>query len=306
MRKTKVTKGISDTTPKPFVFVLMPFSPDFDDTYQLGIRAACDAANTYCERVDEQIFTESILQRVYNQIARADLIIADMTGRNPNVFYETGYAHALGRPVILLTQNSDDIPFDLKHYPHIIYGGKIAALKLELEKRVRWHIENALGAPDSVVKSLEFYIGGMLITSNAICDINVQDLELQMDKFEFSLDIHNPTDIKCDATDLSVAVIFPPSFKNVRGFGLSQLPDGSAMHQLKYLFDLPPQGWQSESIDVQWQDKKTLQTLAEKSTKCILRIFYPDGPEDIEFFIRYHLPKKRTSRKKTVNIKNHK
>lgn len=83
-------------TPKPFVFVLMPFSSDFDDAYKLGIKKACKEAGAYAERVDEQIFDEQILERVYNQIAKADLIISDMTGRNPNVFYETGYAHALG------------------------------------------------------------------------------------------------------------------------------------------------------------------------------------------------------------------
>lgn len=108
------------TTPKPFCFVLMPFSEAFDDVYRLGIKDACASAGAYCERVDEQIFHERILDRVYNQIAKADLVIADMTNRNANVFYEVGYAHALGKLTILLTQNADDIPFDLKHFPHII------------------------------------------------------------------------------------------------------------------------------------------------------------------------------------------
>jgi len=65
-----------------------------------------------------------------------------MTGRNPNVFYEVGYAHALGKTVILLTRNTDDIPFDLKHYPHIIYGGSIAGLKDDLGKRIAYHLAN--------------------------------------------------------------------------------------------------------------------------------------------------------------------
>ena len=74
------------TRPKAFVFVLMPFDEAFQDTYQLGIKPACDVAGAYCERVDEQIFQESILERIFNQIAKADLIISDMTDRNPNVF----------------------------------------------------------------------------------------------------------------------------------------------------------------------------------------------------------------------------
>jgi hypothetical protein len=133
---------MEETKSKPFVFVLMPFSQDFIDIYEAGIKPACREVGAYCERVDEQIFVENILHRVYKQIAKADIIVAEMTGRNPNVFYETGYAHALNKTVILLTQNADDIPFDLKHYPHIVYGGKIAFLKSQLEPRIRWCIDN--------------------------------------------------------------------------------------------------------------------------------------------------------------------
>jgi len=65
-----------------------------------------------------------------------------MTGRNPNVFYEVGYAHAICKMTILLTQNAEDIPFDLKHFPHIIYNNKITKLKEDLTQRVKWCIEN--------------------------------------------------------------------------------------------------------------------------------------------------------------------
>lgn len=135
------------TTPKPFCFVLMPFSEEFDDVYRIGIKDACDKAGAYCERVDEQIFNERILDRVYNQAAKADIVIADMTGRNPNVFYEVGYAHALGKLTILLTKNADDIPFDLKHFTHIVHETKISILRDELEKRVTYFIENPPAKP---------------------------------------------------------------------------------------------------------------------------------------------------------------
>ena len=67
---------MEETNPKPFVFVLMPFSEEFNDAYQVGIKPACKDAGAYCERVDEQIFVENILERVYNQIAKADIIVA--------------------------------------------------------------------------------------------------------------------------------------------------------------------------------------------------------------------------------------
>lgn len=121
---------------KPFVFVVMPFAPEWGDVYELGIRPACEAAGAHCSRVDEQIFLESILERIYVQIERADMVVAEMTGRNPNVLYETGYAHGMGKPVVLLTRSTEDIPFDLRHYPHIVYGTSIANLKQELQKRI--------------------------------------------------------------------------------------------------------------------------------------------------------------------------
>jgi Nucleoside 2-deoxyribosyltransferase len=89
--------------------------------------------------------SEGILDRIFNQISKADVIVADMTGRNPNVFYEVGYAHALGKIVILLTQNTDDIPFDLKHRQHTVYGGKIEVLRKELAAKLQWAIAEARG-----------------------------------------------------------------------------------------------------------------------------------------------------------------
>jgi hypothetical protein len=138
-----------NTVPKPFVFVLMPFDSKFDDIYKFGIKGAADDVGAYAERVDEQIFMEGILDRIFNQISKADVIVADMTGRNPNVFYEVGYAHALGKIVILLTQNSDDIPFDLKHRQHTVYAGKIEGLRIELATKLEWAIRETKNRTDS-------------------------------------------------------------------------------------------------------------------------------------------------------------
>jgi hypothetical protein len=132
-----------DTLPKPFIFVLMPFDPKFDDIYKFGIKGACDDVGAYAERLDEQIFIEGMLDRIFNQISKADVIVADMTGRNPNVFYEVGYAHANGKIVLLVTQNSDDIPFDLKHRQHTVYSGKIDLLRQELVPKLQWAIGEA-------------------------------------------------------------------------------------------------------------------------------------------------------------------
>lgn len=151
------------TAPKPFVFVLMPFNEEFDDIYKYGIKGAAEDANAYAERVDEQLYDEGILDRIFNQINKADVIVADMTGRNANVFYEVGYAHALGKIVLLLTQNADNIPFDLKHKPHTVYAGKIQTLREELSQKLFWAISESRRKRKQVSERLLVSISGIEI-----------------------------------------------------------------------------------------------------------------------------------------------
>jgi len=202
-------------TPKPFVFVLMPIAPDFDDIYELGIKAACQNAGAYAERVDEQIFKESILDRIYNQIDKADVIVADMTGRNPNVFYEVGYAHALGKPVILLTQNIQDIPFDLKHYSHIVYGGRIKDLLKELQKRVTWAIEQ----PNSrfIYENLRFYIHGVEIADNPVIHYVTRNRTLS--RLRLQIDIHNNDDNFIQTVNFRLSLVSSNHFYKSSTFG---------------------------------------------------------------------------------------
>jgi nucleoside 2-deoxyribosyltransferase len=123
----------------------MPFDESFDDIYKMGIKETAAQLDILAERVDEQIFQEGILDRIYRQIDVADIIIADMSGQNPNVFYEVGYAHAKEKICLLLTSNTEDIPFDLKHHRHIVYGDSISSLRDMLADELSWakqQIEN--------------------------------------------------------------------------------------------------------------------------------------------------------------------
>jgi hypothetical protein len=124
--------------PKPFAFVLMPFAEGFNDIYEFAIKQAASAEGILAERLDNQVFFQkTMLDRIYSEIDRADIIIADMSGRNPNVFYEVGYAHAKQKICVLLTSNADDIPFDLRHYRHIVYESSIKTLKAKLRNDLR-------------------------------------------------------------------------------------------------------------------------------------------------------------------------
>jgi nucleoside 2-deoxyribosyltransferase len=131
-------RGRRTLAAKPFAFVLMPFDAQFQDIYKLGIQSVANECGVVAERVDEQTFSETILERIYRQIENSDFVIADMTGRNPNVFYEVGYAHARGKLVTLLTQSAEDIPFDLRHHRHIVYNGSIQTLRQKLQVEIEW------------------------------------------------------------------------------------------------------------------------------------------------------------------------
>jgi hypothetical protein len=113
------------TTPKAKeayqCFVLMPFEPELDDVYHLGIREAVNSLGGVCQRADEIQYLGGIIEKIYDAIRSADVIVAEVTRPNPNVFYEVGFAHALSKPVVLITRDIQTSPFDLRGHNHIIY-----------------------------------------------------------------------------------------------------------------------------------------------------------------------------------------
>ena len=111
-----------DVQEKPHsVFVIMPFAEAFDDVYEMGIKASVEALGWECQRADEIIHNRDIMCKVCQGIRQARFVIADLTGRNANVFYELGMAHALEKDVILLAQDVGDVPFDLRQMSIIEY-----------------------------------------------------------------------------------------------------------------------------------------------------------------------------------------
>ena len=99
---------------------MMPFAAGFDAVYE-SIRQASENVGLCCKRADNIWEHAVIIQDVVSLIDRSRIVICDCSGRNPNVFYEAGIAHALGRDVVLITQNEHDIPFDLQHLRYIKY-----------------------------------------------------------------------------------------------------------------------------------------------------------------------------------------
>jgi hypothetical protein len=103
-------------------FVLMPFDPEFDAIFGNLIKPALEEVGYDVTRADSFLNQENILKDIVRGIAEANLVIADLTSLNANVFYELGISHTLMRPTVLLSQSSEDIPFDLKPYRVITYS----------------------------------------------------------------------------------------------------------------------------------------------------------------------------------------
>ena len=99
---------------------MMPFDATYTPVFE-SIKQAASNVGLLCRRADDIWENAAIIQDVVALIDRSRIVICDCTGRNPNVFYEAGIAHTLGRDVILLAQNDQDIPFDLRHLRYLRY-----------------------------------------------------------------------------------------------------------------------------------------------------------------------------------------
>ena len=259
------------TRPKPFCFVLMPFDSAFNDIYEFGIKGACSEAGLYCERVDEQVFLGSMLDRIYSQISRADLLVADMTGMNPNVFYEVGYAHALGKNVVLLTSVASDIPFDLKHFPHIVYGSEIKTLRTSLAKRLSQLTEQAPSQSFTQI-GLELFHG-----SSRLADVNVI-VEHDSKRLPGSvLTLLNNSTKTYAPGEFRVAVIAPGPFSRSRtqDVMVTAMPDGTYMHMLPEFDTLFPGAATNLKFYIDSHEPN-----APTEVNVVLRIFSPAGLRD--------------------------
>lgn len=121
------------------VSVMMPFHAGLDKTIE-SIRNSCKKLGIDCKRADDIWDNSTFIQDIFDLIFISKVVIADFTGKNPNVFYEVGIAHALGKSVIPITQSIDDVPTDLRHHRVLKYlpnGEGFIALESDLEKRLK-------------------------------------------------------------------------------------------------------------------------------------------------------------------------
>jgi AbiJ N-terminal domain 5 len=119
--------------------VMMPLRAEFTSIYKT-ISRACTSTGMRCLRADDIWEESAIVQDIFNLVFRAQVVIVDFTGKNPNVMYETGIAHTLGKHVIPISQSLDDVPFDLKHHRVLKYlanGQGLKQLETKIADRLR-------------------------------------------------------------------------------------------------------------------------------------------------------------------------
>ena len=107
---------------KPLAFVIMPFDDQFTTVFSHFIKPILEELGFNVERADDIENQRNILRDIVENIHNSALIIADLTTANANVFYELGLAHALRKPVILMTQSIEEVPFDLGPYRLLEYS----------------------------------------------------------------------------------------------------------------------------------------------------------------------------------------
>ncbi|HLN04040.1 MAG TPA: nucleoside 2-deoxyribosyltransferase [Bryobacteraceae bacterium] len=129
---------------RPRAFVVMQFAEPYDTFYDEVIRKQADAAGFEVVRIDEKAGPGVIFQDIQHEIEQAEIVIAEITPANPNVFYELGYAHALGKPTILLAQRGSQLPFDIGSFRVVFYNDTIGG-KAEVERNLKKHLEAISG-----------------------------------------------------------------------------------------------------------------------------------------------------------------
>lgn len=149
-RKIYITPQVFDVPEeavnRSLVSVMMPFDEAFSGAHD-AIKQACSDVGLRCQRVDDIWEKSALIQDIFALICRSFIVICDLTDRNPNVFYEAGIAHALGKHVVPIAQHKRDVPFDLQHHRYLQYLNNsegLQRLRNDLGARLRTLNDNGV------------------------------------------------------------------------------------------------------------------------------------------------------------------
>lgn len=128
--------AILDTSSR-LCFVLMPFGEKFDAVYRTLIAPSVEDAGLSVMRADEMTTPGFIIEQIRSAIQQSRLCIADVTGANPNVLYELGFAQASGKPVVMIAETAESAPFDIAAERIFVYGTSLSDSRNGLEGAIK-------------------------------------------------------------------------------------------------------------------------------------------------------------------------
>lgn len=149
--KTKAKKKKTRKKSIGTCFVLMPFKDPFETYYRLIIKPAVVAANLECVRGDSLFRPSPIMGDIWTMIQGATVLVAELTEKNANVFYELGLGHAIGKPIVLISETIEDVPFDLQPLRVIIYDKDDPAWGVKLRNNLTASLTETISDPTAAV-----------------------------------------------------------------------------------------------------------------------------------------------------------
>lgn len=139
-KKETLIKQFKVSAQKPTAFVVMQFTEAFNALYTEVIKPTCEKFGLTCIRADDMYTNDLILLDITRSIQECFVLIADVTPDNPNVFYEVGYAHGMGKTTILLSDRKrGNLPFDISGFRTLFYDNTIGG-KTAIEERLSKHL----------------------------------------------------------------------------------------------------------------------------------------------------------------------
>lgn len=150
----KLTAKAEESRTRTFLdtcFVMMPFGEWFDRYYRDIFVPAIREAGLEPVRADELFSTGSVIEQIWEQIEKSKILLADLTGKNANVFYELGLAHAALKPVVFTAGALEDVPFDLRHLRVVIYDVRDPFWGQKLTESLTTYLKNAKSDPEKSI-----------------------------------------------------------------------------------------------------------------------------------------------------------
>ncbi|MEI7733153.1 MAG: hypothetical protein WCO56_26510 [Verrucomicrobiota bacterium] len=151
MKPEENTPSGKPDTSRETCFIIMPFGGWFDEYHKLIYKPAIEAAHLNPIRADDVYRSGTIINDIWNFTKKAKLVLADLTGKNPNVLYELGLAHALAKPAILVAEMIDDVPFDLRALRIILYNKNEPQWDKKLSEKITKAVNEIMASELSAV-----------------------------------------------------------------------------------------------------------------------------------------------------------